>query len=77
MAYRCYEEVQPRTASRHESVRLLLFFPLLLYNTWILARHLLEQITDAAGGMTLKIFSKYLNVLSCESVRLQSPPDTG
>ena len=77
-AYRCYEQVRPRTASRHESVRLLLlFFPLLLYNAWILARHLLERITGAIGGMTLKIFSKYLDVLSCESVRRQGPPDTG
>ena len=47
-AYRCYEQVRPRTSSRHESVRLLLlFFPLLLYNAWILARHLLERITGA------------------------------
>ena len=77
-AYRCYEQVRSRTSSRHESVRLLLlFFPLLLYNVWILARHLLERITGAVGGMTLKIFSKYLEVLSCVSVRRQGPPDAG
>lgn len=77
-AYRCYEQVRSRTTSRNESVRLLLlFFPMLLYNAWILARHLLERITGAGVGMTLKIFSKYLEVLSCESVRRQGPPDTG
>ena len=77
-AYRCYEQVRSRTTSRNESVRLLLlFFPMLLYNARILARHLLERITGAVGDMTLKIFSKYLEVLSCESVRLQGPPDTG
>ena len=64
-AYRCYEQVRPSTASRHESVRLLpLFFPRLLYNARILALHLLERITGAVWGMTLKMFSKYLDVLS-------------
>ena len=32
-AFRCYEEVRPRTTSRNESFRLLLlFFPMPLYN---------------------------------------------
>ena len=70
--------MRPRTSSRHESARLLLlFFPLLLYNAWILVRHLLERVTGAIGGMTLKTFSKYLDALSRESVRRQGPPDTG
>ena len=34
--YRCVESVRPRTASREESVRvLLLFMPILLFNAWI------------------------------------------
>ena len=39
-AFRCYEQVRPRTTSRNESVRLLLFFPMPFHNAWILARHL-------------------------------------
>ena len=40
--YRCYEEIRPRTTSHHESVRILLmFFPFLLYNAWVIAGYLL------------------------------------
>lgn len=66
-AYRCYEQVRYRITSRHETVRLL-FFLILLYNAWILVRHLLERITNTGGDMTLKTFSIHLSVLSCESV---------
>ena len=40
-ASRCCGQVRPRTAGRNEPVRLL-FFPMLLYNAWTLARHPLE-----------------------------------
>ena len=46
--YRCVEPMRPRTTGREESVRvllllllLLLFTPILLFNAWILALHLL------------------------------------
>lgn len=68
--------MQFRITNRHESIRLLLF-SMLLYNAWILARHLLKWITGTGGDMILKIFSRYLVVLSCELVRRQGPLDTG
>ena len=41
--YRCIESIRPRTTSREESVRvLLLFAPIILFNAWILASHLLQ-----------------------------------
>ena len=42
--YRCIESMRPRTTSREESVRvLLLFTPIILFNVWILALHLLQR----------------------------------
>lgn len=77
-AFRCYEQVRPRTTSRNESVRLLLlFFPMLLYNAWTLARHLFGRVGGSVTRMTLKIFSRYLDVLTRESVRRTGPPDPG
>ncbi|MXY60862.1 MAG: hypothetical protein F4Y82_01930 [Cenarchaeum sp. SB0665_bin_23] len=77
-AFRCYEEVRPRTTSRHESVRLLLlFFPMLLYNAWILARHMFERDNRITMQITLKIFSRYLDVFSKESIRRVVPSDPG
>ena len=77
-AFRCYEQVRPRTTSRNESVRLLLlFFPMLLYNAWILARHLFCRDGGSVTWITLKIFSRYLEVLTRESVRHAGPPDPG
>ena len=77
-AFRCYEQVRPRTTSRNESVRLLLlFFPLLLYNAWILARRLFCRDGGSITKLTLNIFSRYLDVLTRESVRRTGPPDPG
>lgn len=77
-AYRCYEQVLSRTTSRNESVRLLLlFFPLLLYNAWVLARHLFWRVGGRITRMTLKIFSRYLEVLVRESVRRAGPANPG
>ena len=73
-AFRCYEQVRPRTTGRNESVRLLLFFPMLLYNAWILARHMFCRDGGSITLITLKIFSKYLDVLTRESVR-RTPAD--
>ena len=77
-AYRCYEQVRSRTTSRNESVRLLLlFFPLLLYNAWVLARHPFWRTGGRTTRMTLKIFSRYLEVLTRESVRRSGPAEPG
>ena len=76
-AFRCYEQVRPRTTSRNESVRLLLlFFPMPFHNAWILARHLFCRAGGSVTGITLKIFSRYLEVLTRESVR-HTPADPG
>ncbi|MCE2508599.1 MAG: hypothetical protein J4G04_04785 [Nitrosopumilaceae archaeon] len=68
-AFRCYEQVRPRT-------RLLLFFPMPFHNAWILARHLFCRDGGSITGITLKIFSRYLEVLTRESVR-HTPADPG
>ena len=55
--YRCIESMRPRTTSREESVRvLLLFTPILLFNAWILASHLLQRANPgkAQTKMTIK-----------------------
>ena len=55
--YRCIESMRPRTTSREESVRvLLLFAPILLFNAWILALHLLQKANSgkAETKMTIK-----------------------
>ena len=50
--YRCIESIRPRTTSREESVRvLLLFAPIILFNAWILASHLLQG-ADAGKAET-------------------------
>ena len=56
--YRCIESMRPRTTSREESVRvLLLFTPILLFNAWILALHLLQRANPdkAQTEMTIKM----------------------
>ena len=56
--YRRIESMRPRTASREESVRvLLLFVPILLFNAWILALHLLQRANSgkAQTEMTIKM----------------------
>ena len=77
-AFRYYEQVRSRTASRSESARLLLpFFPMPFHNAWILARHLFCRDGGSVTWITLKIFSRYLEVLTRGSVRHTGPPDTG
>ena len=50
--YRCMESIRSRTTSREESVRvLLLFVPIILFNAWILASHLLQG-ADAGKAKT-------------------------
>ena len=76
-AFRCYEQVRPRTTSRNESVRLLLlFFPMPFHNAWILARHLFCRNGVSITWITLKIFFRYLEALTRESVRF-TPTDPG
>ena len=56
--YRCIESMRPRTTSREESVRvLLLFAPIILFNAWILASHLLQGANAgrAKTEMTIKM----------------------
>ena len=78
IAYRCYEKARPRTTSRNESVRILLmFFPFLLYNAWILAGHFIEESgLDPRGRkrMTLSRFKKLLVRLSTGSALKEHPP---
>ena len=55
--YGCAESMRPRTTSREESVRvLLLFAPIILFNAWILALHLLQRANSgkAQTKMTIK-----------------------
>ena len=64
--YRCVESMRPRTASREESVRvLLLFTPILLFNAWILALHLLQRANSgkAQTKMTFKIVLEFFMLL--------------
>ena len=77
-AYRCYEKARLRAASRNESVRILLmFFPFLLYNAWILAGHFIEESGLGPRGrkrMTLSRFKKFLVRLSTGSALKERPP---
>ena len=64
--YRCIESMRPRTASREESVRvLLLFMPILLFNAWILALHLLQRanLGKAQTEMTFKMMLEFFMLL--------------
>ena len=54
---RCYEQIRPRTTNRNDSVRtMLLLFPIVLYNGWILARYLAVKPNSGEGSTTLAIF---------------------
>ena len=69
--YRCIESMRPRTTSREESVRvlllllLLLFMPILLFNAWILASHLLQRDNPgkAQTKMTFKMVLEFFMLL--------------
>ena len=78
--YRCYESVRPRTTSRSESVRMLLmFFPFLMYNAWIISKHLLMRRKLDGGGkkqtVTLKQTVRLFIRFCLESLRNGRPPD--
>ena len=73
--YRCVESMRPRTTSREESVRvLLLFTPILLFNAWILALHLLQKAnpgraqTEMTFKMVLEFFMLLVREESCQSL---------
>ena len=54
--YRCIESMRPRTTSREESVRvLLLFVPIILFNAWILALHLLQRANPGRAQIKMTI----------------------
>ena len=64
--YRCIESMRPRTTSREESVRvLLLFTPIILFNAWILASHLLQRANPdkAQTKMTFKMVLEFFILL--------------
>ena len=64
--YRCIESMRPRTTSREESVRvLLLFTPIILFNAWILALHLLQRDNPgkAQTKMTFKMVLEFFMLL--------------
>ena len=58
--------MRPRTTSREESVRvlLLLFTPIILFNAWILALHLLQRANPdkAETKMTFKMVLEFFHV---------------
>ena len=73
--------MRPRTTSREESVRvllllllLLLFTPILLFNAWILALHLLQRANPgkAQTKMTIKGVLEFFMLLvrgkTCQSL---------
>ena len=64
--YRCIESMRPRTTSKEESVRvLLLFTPILLFNAWILASHLLQRVNPGRAQikMTFKMVLEFFMLL--------------
>ena len=73
--YRCIESIRPRTTSREESVRvLLLFAPIILFNAWILASHLLQGAdagkakTKMTINMVLEFFMLLVREKTCPSM---------
>ena len=73
--YRRIESMRPRTTSREESVRvLLLFMPILLFNAWILALHLLQRAnpgkaqTETTFKMVLEFFMLLVREKTCPSL---------
>ena len=80
IGYRCIESMRPRTTSREESVRvlllllLLLFMPILLFNAWILASHLLQRAnigsfkTKMTIKMVLESFMLLVRDKTCQSL---------
>ena len=73
--YRCIESIRPRTTSREESVRvLLLFAPIILFNAWILASHLLQRVntgrvkTKMTINMVLESFMLLVQKKMCPSL---------
>ena len=54
--YRCIEDIRPKTTSRNESVRaMLLFMPIFLFNAWILATYLLQDVVNKSSNAVLKL----------------------
>ena len=77
--YRCVESMRPRTTGREESVRvllllLLLFTPILLFNAWILALHLLQRANSGKAktkmpiNMALEFFMLLVREKTCPSL---------
>ena len=78
--YRCYEEIRPKTTSRDGSVRmLLLFFPLLLYNAWVIARWLHARRHGGVAGrrITVRLLVAPFVDFTEDLSKLCGPPDTG
>lgn len=77
--YRCYEEIRPRTPSRDESVRMLLFFPFLLYNAWVIARWLHARRHGGVAGrqITVRLLVALLVDFTEDLSKLCRPLDTG
>ena len=69
---------QPSPINSKEPVRILLmFFPFLLYNAWILAGHFIAESGLGPRGrkrMTLSRFKKFLVRLSTGSALKERPP---
>ena len=93
VSYKGYEQVRPWTTSTNHSVRiLLLFFPFILYNAWILANYMAKRKSNSACassnetaryvrpvyplGLFVDILHDVLNQRALESERHKGPPNT-
>ena len=92
VSYKGYEQIRPWTTSTSYSVRiLLLFFPFVVYNAWILADHLAKRKNNSNDtssdkhakyvrpvcplGLFVGILHDILNQYALESERHKGPPD--
>ena len=93
VSYKKYEQIRPWTTSTNHSVRiLLLFFPFILYNAWVLANHLAKRKSDSGHissnesaqsdrsactlGLFVDMLHDILNQRAFESERHKGPPNT-
>ena len=78
-SYKSYEQLRPWTTSNSHSVRILLWFiPFVLYNLWMIARHVTGRQTGINGGRPpypLYLFVSYMLAELNVAARSGRPPD--
>ena len=78
-SYKSYEQLRPWTTSNSHSVRILLWYiPFVLYNLWMLARHITGRRTGITGGrppLPLHRFVSYMLAILTVEARSGRPPD--